>query len=194
MAFTVSRVSPHDVDAGEESRQVAVQLLRDGVSLERVPRVPAEADQNGWRYVWASRDDAESAAEQLQRRTGGRWEVRETDAEPSLGPLTWLQVDATRESDGWVFALDPVTRIMIERRFSTSCRHRRVFVAVESDDDVVADVEHFDALARQALFLLTWLPEPTLAVFGRFRVYEPLTGRVLLAETNIDRTPFSTGG
>ena len=183
MAYTVVRLTP--LDADEEARQVAVQLLREGVALERVPRVPAGEEQNGWRYAWPSRDDAMSAAEQLQRRTGGRWEVRETDAEPSIGPLTWIQVDATQESDGWVFALDVVTRTMIERRFPGSCRHRRVFVAVEAGDDLRADAEHFEALVRRVLYLLTWLSEETLAVFGRFRVFEPQNQRVLLAERNI---------
>lgn len=187
MPYTVVRRSPL-ADEDEETRQVAAHLLKEGVALERVPRVPADGEQNGWRYVWQARDEADHAAEQLQRRTGGRWEVRETDAEPSIGPLTWLQVDATRESDGWLFALDLVTRIMIERRFAMSSRHRRAFVSIEREDDLVADSEHFEALVRQVLFLLTWLPEEALAVFGRFRVYEPQSGRVLLTERNIDRT------
>jgi hypothetical protein len=75
MAYTVVRLSPPAADADEEAREVAVQLLRDGVAVEQVPRVRAEEGQNGWRYVWPSRDDAECAAQQLQRRTGRRYLV-----------------------------------------------------------------------------------------------------------------------
>lgn len=185
MPYTVVRTAPSDAPDDEE-RLIAAQLLGQGVSLEQVPRVRPDGRANGWLYVWPSRDDAESAAEQLQRRTGGHWLVRETDDKPSIGPLRWIQIDATRESDGWLFALDTLTRLMIEQRFPGSCRHRRVCVGVEPDDDLVADGEHFEALARHVLFLLTWLSPEELAAFGRFLVFDSQNRRVLLPEKNIE--------
>ena len=186
MPYTVIRQKNEPAyDASDYLAPVAAQLLKQGVPLDSVPRLRPEQGENGWLYVWPSRDDALSAAEQLERRTGGHWLVRETDAEPSLGPLRWLQADAVRESDGWVFALDSVTRMMVRQRFPGSCRHRSVLVAVESDDDLLADADHFLALARQVLFLLTWVPADELAVFGQFQVFDPDAGRVLLPPTPI---------
>ncbi|HVA50464.1 MAG TPA: hypothetical protein VNH11_29215 [Pirellulales bacterium] len=195
MPYTIVRLAdkPDLADEEDDARLVSVELLKQGVSLERVPRVRPEGRQNGWLYVWQSRDDAAGAAEQLARRTGGRWEVRPTDAEPSLGPLRWIEIDANLESDGWVFALDTITRMMVRQRFPGSCRHRSVCVSVEPDDDLLADAEHFGALARQVLFLLTWLPAEELAVFGRFVVIDRRGPRVLLPETAIEGSREGSG-
>ncbi len=195
MPYTVVRLTdkPDLADEEDDARLVSVELLKQGLPLERVPRVRPEGRENGWLYVWPSRDDAASAAEQLARRTGGRWEVRQTDAEPSLGPLRWIEIDANRESDGWIFALDTVTRMMVQQRFPGSCRHRRVLVGVEPDDDLLADAGHFEALARQVLFMLTWLSPDELAVFGRFVVIDRREARVLLPETAIAGSGFQEG-
>ena len=185
MHYTVVRqATDDDSDADDDARLVGAQLLRQGVPLDCVPRV-MEGRQNGWLYVWESREEAQSAAEQLRRRTRDRWLVRETDAEPSLGPLLWLRVDVTQESDGLVFALDPITRWMVEQRFPGSCRHRSVLVGTREDDDLLSDKPHFLAVARQALYMLTWVPLDELAVFGQFQVVAAGERRVLVPPTRI---------
>jgi hypothetical protein len=187
MPYTVVRESTNPPAAVEDddTRLIGTQLLKQGVPLDRVPRVRPERGVNGWLYAWESREEAESAAAQLERRTRDRWVVRQTDAEPSLGPLRWLQIDAVRESDGWVFALDLITRKMIQQRFPGSCRHRRVLVAVEAEDDLPADAPHFLDLARRVLYLLTWVPADELAVFGEFQIFDPAERRILLPATHI---------
>lgn len=186
MHYTVVRqATDDDRDADDDARLVGAQLLRQGVPLDRVPRVRPEGRQNGWLYVWESREEAQNAAEQLARRTRDRWLVRETEAEPSLGPLRWLRIDVTEESDGLVFALDPITQWMVEQRFAGSCRHRSVLVGTRQGDDLLADAPHFLALARQALFMLTWVTLEELAVFGAFQVFNPANRRTLLTETPI---------
>ena len=184
MPYTVIRQAAQS-GSDDDARLVGAQLLKQGVALDRVPRVRPEGGVNGWLYAWQSREDAECAAEQLQRRTGGRWLVRETDAEPSLGPLRWLQINVGHESDALVFALDPITRKMVQQRFPGSCRHRSVLIGFERGDDVLADAPHFLALARQVLLLLTWLPADELAVFGEFQVFDPGERKILLPPTHI---------
>jgi hypothetical protein len=184
MPFTVvrERETPDPATEDDDARLVSAQLLKRGVPLDRVPRVKG---QNGWLYVWESREEAENAAEQLARRTRDRWLVSETDEKPSLGPLRWLRMDVTQESDGLVFALDPITQWMVEQRFPGSCRHPSVLIGTERDDDLLADAAHFLAVARQALYLLTWVPLEDLAVFGRFQVLAAGEHRVLLPPTAI---------
>lgn len=186
MHYTVVRDERRpDRESDDDTALVGAQLIKEGIAIDRVPRVRPEGRQNGWLYVWRSREEAENAAEQLQRRTGGSWRVTETGAEPSIGPLRWVQIDIGRESDGLVFALDPITRLMVRQRFPGSCRHRSVFLGVEPDDDLAADAPHFLEVARHVLYLLTWVPADELAVFGEFVVFDPASRRVLLPETRI---------
>jgi hypothetical protein len=186
MPFTVCRQSRSgEPEIDDDAKLVGSELLKQGVSLDRVPRVRPESGQNGWLYVWQSREDAENAAAQLQRRTRDRWLVRETDAQPSLGPLLWLRMNLTEENNALLFALDPITEWMVEQRFPGSCRHSSVLVGTEPGDDLLADKPHFLAVARQALFMLTWVPLDELAVFGQFQVIEPWKRGVVLPPSPI---------
>lgn len=187
MPFTVVRQPKKAASEFEDddAKLVGIQLLNQGVPLDRVPRVRPPHGQNGWLYVWQSREDAENAAQQLARRTRDRWHVCETDQRPSLGPLLWLRMTVTEESDALLFALDPITEWMVEQRFPGSCRHRSVLVGTEPGDDLLADKPHFLAVARQALFMLTWIPLDELAVFGQFEVLAAGERRVVLPATPI---------
>ncbi|HEX7377496.1 MAG TPA: hypothetical protein VF278_10305 [Pirellulales bacterium] len=187
MPFTICREAPLNaaVYPDEDARLIAPELLKREIPLDRVPRLPAPQGQNGWLYVWESRADAENAAKQLKRRTGDRWLVRETDQQPSLGQLLWLRVNMTAESDALLFVLDDVARRMIEQRFPGSCRHRSVLVGTEPGDDLLKDQPHFLAVARQALFMLAWVPLNELAVFGKFQVIEPWGRGVVLPPSPI---------
>lgn len=187
MPFTICREGPSSEPAypDEDARLIAPELLKRGIPLDRVPRVPAPRGQNGWLYAWESRADAENAAKQLKRRTGDRWLVRETDQPPSLGQLLWPRVNMTVESDALLFVLDTMTRAMIEQRFPDSCRHCSVLVGTEPGDDLLTDQPHFLAVARQALFVLTWVPLKELAVFGKFQVIEPWGRGVVLPPSPI---------
>lgn len=187
MPFTLDRQASSGEPAypDEDARLVAPELLKRGIPLHRVPRVRPSQGRDGWLYVWESREDAENAARQLKRRTGDRWLVQETDQRPSVGPLLWLRINMTEESDALLFVLDTVTHAMIERRFSGSCRHPSVLVGAEPGDDLPRDKPHFLAVARQALFMLTWVPLEELAVFGKFQVIEPFGRGVVLQPSPI---------
>lgn len=187
MPFTICReaTSRELFDQDEDARLVGAELLKQGISLARVPRVRPPEGRSGWLYAWQSREDAANVAAQLKRRTRDRWIVRETDQRPSLGPLVWLRMNLTEESEALLFALDPITEWMVEQRFPGSCRHASVVIGMQPGDDLLADVPHFLALARQALFMLTWVPLTELAVFGKFQIVAPLEPRVVLPPTPI---------
>src|SRR5262249_8117874 len=120
-------------------RLLSRELLKLGVSLDNLPRIREEGTDNAWLYVWEDEDGAEAFAKELQKQTGDSpghgWRVT---AKPSLGPLPPLEINAARQQDGWVFALEPLTRKAIQIKYPESCRHKRVFVGSETRDDFQA--------------------------------------------------------
>jgi hypothetical protein len=186
MPFTLIREATQtEADDEDDAKLVSAQLIKDGVTLEEVPRIKSASILSEWLYAWKSQQEAASAADALSRRTGHRWLVKEVIDEPSIGPLHPLELNVGRESDGWVFVLEPITRLMVKRRFPGSCPHRNLFIGVETEDDLPGDPAYFAALTRQVLLMLTWVPADELRVFGEFQVVEPGDRRLLLPRTSI---------
>jgi hypothetical protein len=168
------------------SRLLGRRLLKRGINLDRVPRVRAEGSPNGWLYVWESEDEATAFAAELRQETNDTdWYVRPVAVEPSEGPLRPLQINASRQSDGWVFALEPLTRRALEKRFPNSCSHPRVFIASDQNDDFPSVQAHLRDLAHQVLPILSGLDHEQLRRFDSFRVVNPVENLELVPPSPI---------
>lgn len=115
MGFTVTRQG----GANGAEFQAYLRLLRQrGINLGRLPRVPEPENRGRWLYVWEDATEAQRFAEDLKERTGDdSWQVVETAAPPSEGPLGPVLIQLARRGDGLLFALHPLSRAMIHSAF-----------------------------------------------------------------------------
>jgi hypothetical protein len=102
----------------------------------------------------------------------------EPETLPTGADCPW-QVSVGRQGDGWVFALEPLTRAVIERRFPGSCGLRNVFLGSPSPDAFLDDPERRIRLFGHVLRILTELDSADLAGLGEIRFIDPLDGTVL---------------
>jgi hypothetical protein len=89
------------------------------------------------------------------------------------------QVSVGRQGDGWVFALEPLTKAAIEERFPGSCRLRSVFVGFPSSDDLLDRHDRLARLFQHVLQMLTDLEPGDLAELGEIKAIDPVDGAVL---------------
>jgi len=163
-------------------------LLQGGLSFDNVPRIPGKDAVNGWLYVWDCEAEAEAFAAELRRRTRDRaWEVQAVKAKPSWGPLRPIQVEVGRQGDGWVFGLEPLTRMALQARYPGSCRHHRVFISSETEDEFLHMGDGLRDLVRQVLFILTGLSAEQMESFGGFNLVDPVEQKELVSPSPIRR-------
>jgi hypothetical protein len=98
--------------------------------------------------------------------------------EQPLPPCPW-QVSVGRQGDGWVFALEPLTKAAIERRFPGSCRLTSVFVGVQPSDDLLDEPARLSRLFQHVLEMLTELGPDELAQLGEIKAIDPVDGALL---------------
>lgn len=101
---------------------------------------------------------------------------------PPAGPLArrlpW-QISVGRQRDGWVFALEPLTKAEIQRRFPGSCGLRSVFVGLTPADNLLDDGGRRGRIVERVLELLTDLATDDLADLGEFQAIDPVDGALL---------------
>jgi hypothetical protein len=169
------------------ARLLSRQLLQRGVSLDNLPRVPADGSPYFWLYVWDNEPEAAAFAKELKKQTrDAHWLIQPVKAKPSMGPLRPLQIHVGRQGDGWVFGLEPLTKIAIQTKFPQSCRHRSVFIGSERGGEFVETQEDLARVARQVLSLLTSLDQDQLRTFGSFRVVEPVEEEQVVPPTSLE--------
>jgi hypothetical protein len=180
IGFTVTRQGgTKDVEFEEYAR-----LLRQkGVDLAKLQRTPEPGTGRRWLYVWQNEADAQAFAAELKRRTRDEsWEVVQVNTEPSEGPLGPVEIMVGRQSDGWTFALHPLSRQVIQKVFPGSCRTGSVFIRTETRQDFQATQGDLAALAEQVVVILTGLPlDKIKEAFGGYRVYDQVAKKELVA-------------
>jgi hypothetical protein len=115
MAFTVYHPGgARDVEFNDYAR-----LLRyRGADLGKVPRVRDPITESRWLYVWPDRSEAQEFAEELKNDTNDPgWEVLEVNGQTSEGPLGPFVVQLARRGDRLLFALTPLSRVLIRSAY-----------------------------------------------------------------------------
>ena len=179
MAYTVHRNDGMTKDAEFE---VYARLLRQqGVDLGKLPRVPEPGTGRRWLYVWSSQDEAQAFAEKLNERTrDNAWVVVEVAAPPSEGPMGPIIVQVGRRSYGLVFALHPLSRVMIQSAFPTAKRRdATVSINYETWQDFLTTYGSLEDLAREVVPTLTGLKLDELEGLG-YALIEDDTNRTLV--------------
>jgi hypothetical protein len=183
MGFTVTRRGgTKDVEFEEYAR-----LLRQkGMDLARLQRTPEPGTARRWLPVWQNEADAQAFATELKRRTRDEaWEVVPVNGELSEGPLGPVEITVGRQSDGWTFALHPLSRQMIQKVFPSSCRPDSVFIRTQTRQDCHKQ-GGIDDLAEQVVVLLTGLRlDKIKEAFGGYRIYDPVAKQELVAPTPV---------
>jgi hypothetical protein len=174
MGFTVTRPAGTK-DA--EFQEYARLLRQQGVNLAEVPRVLEPATGRRWLYVWGTKEEAETFANALKKRTGDNaWYVAKVDAVPSSGPLGPIVLQLGRQSDGLVFGLHPLSRAMLQTAFPDAFGSTSIFLDAQRWHD-------FQRTRRGTLADLTL--DMALALTGLKREQVQDLGFVLLdADTN----------
>jgi hypothetical protein len=184
MGFTVTRQGgTKDVEFEEYAR-----LLRQrGVDLARLPRTPEPGTGRRWLHFWQSQEEAQAFADELKKRTRDEaWEVVPVQTKPSEGPLGPVEITAGRQSDGWTFALHPLSRQMIQRLFPGSCHTSSVFIRTETGQNFQTPQGELEELAKQVVIILTGLPLDRIEeTFGGYRVYDPVAKKELVASAPV---------
>jgi hypothetical protein len=184
MGFTVARQGgTKDIEFEEYAR-----LLRQkGIDLAKLRRTPEPSTGRRWLYVWENEADARAFADELKKRTkDAAWDVVPVKMKPSEGPLGPVEITVGQQSDGWTFALHPLSRQMIQNVFPGCCRTSSVFIRTETRQDFQTTQGDLADLAEQVVIILTGLTlEKIKETFGGYRVYDPVAKRELVAPARI---------
>jgi hypothetical protein len=176
----------------EFTRQVTRAVLHSGGNIDRVPRVREDGPASPWLYVWDTEAAAQAFIEGLPRHVRKLgWTIQPAEGEPTVGPWHPLEVNATAQSDSWLFSLEPLTRKAIQSRFPDSCQHRSVHIVYQDRAGAEAGRSELATLAWQILPLLTGLSAERLRPFGSFRIINPTTDEELVPALALE--PVSAG-
>jgi hypothetical protein len=153
------------------------------VDLAKLQRTPEPGTGRRWLHVWDNQADAQAFADELKKRTrDATWDVVPVNGQPSEGPLGPIEITVGRQSDGWTFALHPLSRQMIQKVFPGSCRTGSVFIRAETGQDFQATQGDLAVLAEQVVVILTGLTlDKIKETFGGYRVFDPLARREVVA-------------
>ncbi len=166
MGFTVSHV--HGMNTQPEFEAYARLLNQRGVNLGKLPRSPDPATGQRWLHVWNTREQAESFADELNRRVrNNNWSVVEVDAVPSEGPLGPVIIQVGRRAEGWVLGVHPLSRAMIHSGFEGAKQTlTRVTIDSEKLQDFLTTQGDPEELAHEVLLGLTGLSATDLDSLG----------------------------
>jgi hypothetical protein len=183
MGFTVTRQGgTKDIDFEEYAR-----LLRQkGVDLAKLQRTPEPRTGRRWLYVWQDQADAQTFADELKNRTkDAGWKVVPVETNPSEGPLGPVEITVGQQSDGWTFALHPLSKQMIQKVFPGCCRAGSVFIRTDTSQDYPTQRDLAD-LAEQVAVILTGLTlDKIMKTFGGYRVFDPAAKKELVAPARV---------
>ena len=184
MGFTVTHQGgTKDIEFEDYARL----LRQEGVDLAKLQRIPEPSTGRRWLPVWQNEADARAFAEELKRRTkDAAWEVVPITTEPSEGPLGPVEITVGQQSDGWTFALHPLSRQMIQKVFPGCCRTDSVFIRTEMRHDFQTTQGELADLADQVAIILTGLTlDKIKETFGGYRVYDPAAKKELVAPPRV---------
>lgn len=164
MGFTVT----HAGETKDNEFVAYVRLLRqEGVDLGRLPRVPEPGTKRRWLYVWDAKAEAQAFADELKKRTGdSAWKVMPVHTPPSEGPLGPILIQLARRGDRLIFALDSLSRTMIESAFPDAFGVDSVSIDVERWYDFRKKQGTLADLVRQIAPSLTGLSGKQLEALG----------------------------
>jgi hypothetical protein len=178
MPFTVSRTGGMP---GFEFEPYLRLFHLQGKDFSDLPRVPDPLGSNRWLCAWESEPEAELFAQQLREHSNDpAWRVVAVEEPVTHGPLGPLDLELGRQSTGLTFGLHPISRRMIRKRFPDSCRLEDVFLSTDPQYPFRPVGAELAGIAAQVLPLLTGLTEEQLALFGGFRLIDPVTACEIL--------------
>jgi hypothetical protein len=184
MGFTVIwQDGKQDVEFEEYAR-----LLRQkGMDLAKLPRVPEPDTGRRWVPVWNSQTEARAFADELKKRTkNDAWKVVKVTAPTSEGPLGPIEIQVARHSIGWSFALNPLSRLMVQKVFPGSCHRKSVLIHTETKQDFQSSRSEVADLADPVAVILTGLSIDTMRqTFGGYRIYDPIAKKELVASAPV---------
>lgn len=179
MGYTVSRHASGVKDAAYE---VYARLLRQrGIDLGKSPRAPDPRTGLRWLYVWTDRAQAESFAAELRKRTRDpAWTVIEVCSPPSHGPMGPIVVQVGRRSTGLVFALHPLSRVLIQSAYAgKKPMADTISVNFQTLQDFTTTHGSIEELAAEIVPTLTGLDATDLDRLG-YALIEDDTARTLV--------------
>jgi hypothetical protein len=166
MGFTVTRPGGTK-DA--EFEAYARLLRQQGKDLGNLPRVPDPVNPGRrWVYVWNGQEEAQQFADELNEETGdGVWRVEPTAAPASNGPFGPVLIQLARRSDGLVFALHPLSLVMIREAFpGARPSARNAVIDIQTWNDFLKTQGSLGALVEGIAPSLTGLNKDQLTDLG----------------------------
>ena len=159
-------VAPRHAQPPTGFEEYARLLNERGIDLARAPRV-LEPASGRWLYVWDDQAGARRFAGELARRTSAdAWRVEKVISPASPGPLGPLLVELVRRSDGLLFGLHPLSRMLLESVYPDAVGASSVFFEARRWHDFRQSGGQFDDLAWQMSLSLTGLSEDQLETIG----------------------------
>jgi hypothetical protein len=159
-------IAPRPGNKPTDLQEYARLLRQQGIDLASAPRV-LEPASGRWLHVWEHESDARRFAKELARRTSAdAWRVEKVTGHASLGPLGPLMVELSRRSDGLLFGLHPLSRLVLQTAFPTAVGASSVFFDAQRWHDYRQSDGRFDDLAWKMALALTGLPEAELDEIG----------------------------
>ena len=141
-------------------------LRQQGIDLAHAPRV-LHAASGRWLHVWDDEAGARRFAKELAgRTTGDAWQVEMVGVPVALGPLGPLLIELSRRSDGLLFGLHPLSRMVLSGAFPKALGASSVFFDAQRWRDYRASGGTFADLAWKMAQALTGLSEAELDEVG----------------------------
>ena len=163
MPFTVA---PRPGQKSTDFQEYARLLRQQGIDLAQAPRV-LEPATGRWLHVWDDEAGARRFAKELARRTSpDAWQVEIVGVPVSLGPLGPLLIELSRRSDGLLFGLHPLSRMVLSGAFPKAAGASSVFFDAQRWRDYHASGGTFADLAWKTALALTGLSEAELQAVG----------------------------
>lgn len=167
-----------------------VRLLnRWSVDVTNMPRVLEKGTPNRWLYAWKDREDADRFAKELRTQTKNtRWRIQEFTTEfLPPGPLGPVEIHRSCQRDGCTYELHPNSQALVRKKFPEARTVGSVFIGHDTQASFARARQ--EAIWDHVAMILTGLTEDNLNQLGGYRVYDPVTGDVLLEPATPQHTP-----
>jgi hypothetical protein len=159
-------VAPRPGNKSTNFQEYARLLRQQGIDLARAPRT-LHPVSGRWLHVWDDEAGARRFAKELARRTThDAWQVEMVGVPVALGPLGPLLIELSRRSDGLLFGLHPLSRMVLTGAFPKALGATSVFFDAQRWRHYHASGGSFDHLAWKMALALTGLSEYELDEIG----------------------------
>jgi hypothetical protein len=180
MNFTVA----NQIGSAKDADFIAyLRLLgQQGVNLGKAPRVPEPGTNRRWLYAWPTGQEAQAFAEELnaRKKNVAPWQVVETTAPTSEGPLTPLLIQLMRQGGGFVFGIHILSLRWLRSLFPNAFILPTFSIETESWEEFRAKHRTFADLAREVLVRMTGMTIEQLNTLG-YVVFNVDTDETLVA-------------